>query len=59
MTKENNVLAATSEFLGAHIDMRTRRTAPFAQHIAENIDRLVAEHSALDWNAPLCGALHV
>src|SRR3954453_23479244 len=59
MTKENEVRAATGEFVGAHIDMRTRRTAPFAPHIAKNIDRLIAEHSALDWNAPVCGALHV
>src|SRR4051812_17842445 len=59
MTKENNVLAATGEFLGAHIDMRTRRTAPFAPHISESIDRFVAELSALGWDAPVCGALQV
>jgi len=59
MTKENHVLAATGEFLGAHIDMKTRRTAPFAPHIAENLDRLIAEHSALGWDAPVCGAMQV
>jgi hypothetical protein len=60
MTKGNEpILAATCEFLGAHIDMRTRRTGPFARHIAENIDRLIAEHSQLPWQPPLCGALHV
>jgi acyl-CoA thioester hydrolase len=56
---EGHVLAATGEFLGAHIDMQSRRTSPFAPHIAENIDRLLAEHRALDWDAPVCGALHV
>ena len=59
MTKESNVLAATGEFLGAHIDMRYRRTAPFAPYIAENLDRLIAEHAALGWDAPVCGAMHV
>lgn len=60
MTKhDDHVLAATCEFLGAHIDMTTRRTAPFAPHIAANIDRLLAEHTALDWKPALSGALHV
>jgi acyl-CoA thioester hydrolase len=60
MTKaDGRILAATGEFLGAHIDMTTRRTAPFAPHIAENFDRLIAEHSALGWDAQVCGAMHV
>jgi len=58
MTKaEGHVLAATGEFLGAHIDMTTRRTSPFAPEIAENLDRLIAEHAALGWDAPVCGAM--
>jgi acyl-CoA thioester hydrolase len=56
---EGHVLAATGEFLGAHIDMNSRRTAPFAAHIAAALDRLIAEHESLDWPAPVCGALHV
>jgi acyl-CoA thioester hydrolase len=60
MTKgTEQILAATGEFLGAHIDMTTRRTSPFAPHIAETIDYLIAEHSKLGWEAPLCGAIHV
>jgi len=60
MTKgDAPVLAATDEFLGAHIDMTTRRTSPFAPHIAENLDQMIAEHTALDWNAPLSGAMKV
>jgi acyl-CoA thioester hydrolase len=60
MTKtQGQVLAATGEILGAHIDMMSRRTAPFAAHIAAALDRLIAEHAALDWRAPVCGALHV
>ena len=48
-----------ANILGAHIDMKSRRMAPFAAHIAEALDRLIAEHAALDWRAPVCGALHV
>src|SRR5262245_30007553 len=35
MTKdEGSVLAATGEFLAAHIDMKTRRTSPFPPQVA-------------------------
>lgn len=60
MTKdEGRVLAATGEFLGAHIDMTTRRTSPFAPHIAANIDQLLTEHAALDWQPTLSGSMQV
>jgi len=60
MTKgQEDILAATGEFLAAHIDMTSRRTAPFAPHIAASLDRMIADHSALDWNAPLSGAIQV
>jgi acyl-CoA thioester hydrolase len=49
--------AALCEFLAAHIDMRVRRTAPFPPGIAAAIDRLVAEHAALPWPAPVSGAM--
>ncbi|HEY2414924.1 MAG TPA: hypothetical protein VGI40_21950 [Pirellulaceae bacterium] len=45
--------------MGAHIDMRVRRTAPFLPQVAEPIDRMVAEHAALGWDAPVCGAMQV
>ena len=59
MTKGDNVLAATDEFLGVHIDMTTRRSSSFPSHIAETIDQLIAEHSAIDWQAPISGAIKV
>lgn len=52
-------LAATCELLGAHIDMTIRRTCPFTPHIAENLDRMIDEHSALGWDAPVSGAMRV
>jgi acyl-CoA thioester hydrolase len=60
MTKGDHLaLAATGEFLGAHIDMNTRRTSPFAPQIAANLDRIIAEHSALGWDTPVSGAMKV
>lgn len=50
-------LAATVEILGAHADLRVRRTSPYPTAIAAQIDRLIAQHSQLDWPAPLCGAI--
>jgi acyl-CoA thioester hydrolase len=58
MTKgEPEVPAAICEFLAAHIDMKVRRTAPFPPDIAAAIDRLVKEHAALAWPAPVSGAM--
>lgn len=60
MTKgDTDILAATDEFLGIHIDMKTRRSSPFAPHIAEQIDRLIREHNSVGWDAPLSGAMKV
>jgi hypothetical protein len=52
-----DVLASTSELLLTHIDMRTRRSSPFLPEISQSIDRLLVEHSALSWPAPLAGPI--
>ena len=53
----NGALAATSECVHAHSDMCTRRTSSMPSPICEAIDRLLAEHSRLPWDAPRCQAL--
>jgi acyl-CoA thioester hydrolase len=59
MVKEvGAVLAATSEFVATHIDMRVRRSSPYPPPIADAIDRLLAEHTRLAWPAPVCGVMH-
>ena len=50
-------LAATFEVVGAHIDMTTRRMSPFPPQITARFDSLAAEHQALDWKPPVCGAM--
>ncbi len=52
MTKDDDeVIAATGEFIGAHIDMRVRRTAPFPAHILQSLDQLQTEHGKIDADA--------
>ncbi len=50
-------LAATVEFIGAHVDLRVRRMAALPADIAANFDRLIAEHAQLPWPAPVCGSM--
>jgi acyl-CoA thioester hydrolase len=58
MTKgSTEVLAATCEFLAAHIDMKIRRTSDFPHAIAAALDRIAADHKALPWQAPVSAAM--
>jgi acyl-CoA thioesterase FadM len=51
------VVAATGEYIAAHIDMRVRRTSPFPPPIADAIDRVLAGHARLNWEPPVCGVM--
>ena len=50
-------LAATAEVVSTHVDMTTRRSSPMPPAVVDAIDRLLAEHSRLGWDAPVCGAM--
>ncbi len=50
-------LASTSEVLVSYADLSIRRTAPWPAEFAERIDALVALSNALDWDAPVSGAI--
>jgi len=54
----DDVLSATGEIVSAHVDLNLRRQSPFPESIAAVYDRLLAEHSALTWDAPVCGTMH-
>jgi acyl-CoA thioester hydrolase len=54
---DTGALAATQEHVGAHIDMRVRRMAPFPADIAERFDQLVLQQNKLGWAAPVCGVM--
>jgi acyl-CoA thioester hydrolase len=55
--EENDVLATTGEFIATHIDMTVRRSSPLPPSIAETFDRILAEHSRLRWDPPVCGVM--
>ncbi|MBI3837981.1 MAG: thioesterase family protein [Planctomycetia bacterium] len=54
----SGALAATQEHVGAHIDMKIRRMAPFPENIASRFDKLVEEQNKIGWKAPVCGAMN-
>jgi acyl-CoA thioester hydrolase len=54
---ELDALAATAEVVSTYVDMTVRRSAPMPPDITDAIDRLLAEHTKLDWAAPICGAM--
>jgi acyl-CoA thioester hydrolase len=56
---DSGALAATEEGIGAHVDLRLRRTAPMPPAIAAAFDELLAEHQRLPWAAPVCGVMRV
>lgn len=50
-------LSNTLESLGLSVDMSTRRTAPFPDHVAALIDARLQGDQALDWPVPLATAM--
>jgi acyl-CoA thioester hydrolase len=54
---EGEVLSATEECIGTHVDMRVRRSVPLPEVITEAFDRILAEHGRLAWPPPVCGVM--
>ncbi|NWF67555.1 MAG: hypothetical protein HXY40_00575 [Chloroflexi bacterium] len=59
VNETQGVLASTMEVLAAHADLLRRRTSPYPPEIAAQIDAMIAQHAALDWEAHLCGVIRV
>ena len=57
VNEEDGRIAATAEFIGAHIDMNIRRTSPIPPVIADAFDAVLHKHDQLDWDPPLCGIM--
>ena len=53
--RTHEVLSSTCEATLVHIDMATRRPVPYPDDIAVGLDRVIAEHGAVAWAAPVCG----
>ena len=52
-------LANTLELTLVHVNMDTRSATPMPEEVAAGFDRFIAEGKALDWAAPVCGAMGV
>ena len=52
-------LASTFEALITHADLKLRLAAPMPTDIAENLDATLSKDAALDWEAPICGAIRL
>ncbi len=52
-----DALAATAEVVSTYVDMTVRRSAAMPAAVTDAIDRLLADHASLDWDAPMCGAM--
>ena len=52
-------LASTFEALITHADLKIRRAAPMPAEIVQRLDATLSEHSTLDWEAPLSGAIRL
>jgi acyl-CoA thioester hydrolase len=50
-------LASIFECVNTFVDLSNRRTIPYPDQIMAHIDHLLAQHQALDWQAPICGAM--
>ena len=52
-------LAATFEALITHADLKIRRSAPMPDRIAQQFAATLVRDRALEWEAPVCGAMQV
>ncbi|MBT8076956.1 MAG: thioesterase family protein [Gammaproteobacteria bacterium] len=52
-----DLLACTLEFVASGADLEARRSAPYPDDVAAALDRIIAEHRKLSWDAPVCGVM--
>lgn len=57
VNETRTVLSATLEVMNSHANLSIRRTSPYPENIAAQVDAMLAEHTQLDWEAPVCGAM--
>lgn len=57
--ESTRMLAAVLELVIVHMDLRTRRPAPFPSDVAASMDAGIVGTASLAFDLPLCGALQV
>lgn len=59
LDRGKDTLACTLEATYVHVSTATRATVDLPHHIAAALDTMIAEGDALEWAAPVCGAMGV
>ena len=57
VNESRDALASIFECVNSFGDLSVRRTAAYPPEISAKIDALLAQHRALDWEAPVCGVM--
>jgi acyl-CoA thioesterase FadM len=57
LDESHHRLSFVMEEILLHIDMGTRRTAPWPEDVAAALDERIAEHAQLPWEADVSGSL--
>jgi acyl-CoA thioester hydrolase len=57
VNETRGLLSSTFECVNSHADLKLRRTSPYPDFIAQQIDALIAQHRLLDWDAPVSGSM--
>lgn len=52
-------LACTIEYVSAGVDLHSRKTRAFPDELYLGLQPLVQQHQALQWPAPVCGAMTI
>jgi acyl-CoA thioester hydrolase len=57
VNQTRGLLASTFECVNSYADLKIRKTAPYPDSIAVQIDAMLAEHMKPKWNTPVCGSM--
>ena len=57
VNETRGLLSSTFECVNSHADLKQRRTAPYPDFIAAQIDAFIEKHRQLPWDAPVCGSM--
>ncbi len=57
VNESRQLLASTFECVNSYADLTVRRTAPYPEAIAAQLDAILSSHQKLTWDAPISGVM--
>jgi hypothetical protein len=57
VNQSRKLLASTFECVNSYADLTVRRTAPYPEAIASQLDGIIGTHQQLGWDAPVSGVM--